>query len=160
MDPFDEKIRAERSNSKFKTYFYGPNSDIIRTKIALSMTEIKIYKISSTISDFLCELSKFYLENIAAREYLPAHTTLDTELRLTQVKPDKFKKIIFAVSSLTKKLNQEPSLEELISYPIAFLIYVTNVDIEKNTMEILYPVSDDLLKVHTYWIFSEISSDI
>ena len=85
---------------------------------------------------------------------------LDTELRLTQVKPDKFKKIVFAVSSLTKKINQEPSLEELISHPIAFLIYVTNVDIEKNTMEILYPVSDDLLKVHVYWIFSEISSDI
>jgi len=144
-DPGDEKLRNERENNKFRTYFNGPADDILRSKITLSFSDVKICKIS---------------KSLATSDVLPAYIKPDTELRLSMVKPEKLKKMILGVSSLVKLAGEEPTLEELLDAPISFLIYVTNVDMEKSTIQILHPVSDDLIKTSKYWIYSEISCDL
>jgi polyribonucleotide 5'-hydroxyl-kinase len=142
----DEKIRAERENMKFRHYFNGPADDLLRSKITFNFSEVK-----------LCKLSVSW----ATSEVLPAGTIADSELRLTFVKPDKMRKMVLGVSSLTKVDDEKPiTKDELMKHPIAFLIYVTLVDSDRGQIQVLHPVSDELMKASRYWIYSDISTDL
>ena len=141
----DEKHKKDRIFRKFRGYFYGLGYDIMRHTVELPFNKFRLYKVG-TLSD----------------DVLPAYSAagLNTMIPVrVDCKKLKIKKIIGALN-LLKPESEEPTLEEIVSASLSYLVLITEVNIEKGTISFVFPGPDEFKWTNTICLDSEIYSNI
>lgn len=140
----DEKYKKEKVFRKFKEYFFGISYDIMRHTVELPFDKFRLYKVG-TLSD----------------DVLPAYSSGLSAMIPVKVDCRKLKKKkIIGALNLTKSENEEPTLEEIVSASLSYLVYITDLNVDTGKISLIFSGPDEFKWTNTICLDSEIYSHI
>jgi len=142
----DEKHKKEKISKKFEEYFYGIDERyrIKRHIVELPFDKFRLYKIGTLSEDVLPAYSS------ALSLMIP----VKVDCRKLNIKK------IVGVLNLTKNENEEPSLEEIMSSSLSYLVYIQEIKLETGKVVLLFPGPEEFVWTNAICLDSEIYSHI